>query len=73
MDGHTLTFVFSSKNGNLKLSCGALQVAKCAKMPKSEKYFWKALDKPIEIEPQVLPVYKREGFTLVEWGGTEIY
>ena len=34
---------------------------------------WKALDKPIEIEPQVLPVYKREGFTLVEWGGTEIY
>ena len=46
MDGHTLTFVFSSKNGNLKLLCGDLQVAKCIKMPKTEKYFQKALDKP---------------------------
>ena len=34
---------------------------------------WKALDEPIEIEPQVLPTFERKGFTLVEWGGTEIY
>ena len=34
---------------------------------------WKALDEPIEIEPQVLPTYERKGFTLVEWGGTELY
>ena len=34
---------------------------------------WKALDKPIEIEPQVLPTFERKGFTLVEWGGTELY
>ena len=31
---------------------------------------WKGLDAPVEIPPQKLPVGKREGFTLVEWGGT---
>jgi len=34
---------------------------------------WKALDEPMEIEPQVLPTYERKGFTLVEWGGTELF
>ena len=28
-------------------------------------------DKPVEIEEQVLPHYERNGFTLVEWGGSE--
>ena len=32
---------------------------------------WKALDAPIEVKPQVLPkTPTRDGFTLVEWGGT---
>ena len=32
---------------------------------------WKALDAPIEVKEQKLPVTPaREGFTLVEWGGT---
>ncbi len=30
---------------------------------------YEPLDKPIEIEPQALPVLNREGFTVVEWGG----
>ncbi len=34
---------------------------------------WKALDEPIEIEEQNLEGFKREGFTVVEWGGTEIF
>lgn len=29
-------------------------------------------DKPIDIEPQLLPEYERNGFTAVEWGGSEI-
>ena len=33
---------------------------------------YEPMDKPIEIEPQELPVLTREGFTVVEWGGTEI-
>ena len=28
-------------------------------------------DKPVEIEEQELPHYERNGFTLVEWGGSE--
>lgn len=33
---------------------------------------YKALDEPVEIEaPQIEP-FKREGFTVVEWGGSEI-
>ena len=32
---------------------------------------WKALDAPIEVKQQNLPATPiREGFTLVEWGGT---
>lgn len=31
---------------------------------------YKPLDKPIDIEPQVLPAFSRCGFTVVEWGGT---
>ncbi len=33
---------------------------------------YKALDKPIEIKEQKLEQFKREGFTVVEWGGTKI-
>ena len=33
---------------------------------------WQALDAPIEIEPQTLPTFERTGFTVVEWGGSEV-
>jgi hypothetical protein len=33
---------------------------------------FKALDKKIEIEPQVISSFERKGFTVVEWGGTRI-
>ncbi len=33
---------------------------------------FKPLDKPIEIKDQKLEQFKREGFTVVEWGGTKI-
>ena len=33
---------------------------------------WQPLDKPIDIEPQVLVPFVHEGFTVVEWGGAEI-
>lgn len=33
---------------------------------------FKALDEPIEIEEPTLTRFKREGFTLVEWGGAEV-
>lgn len=33
---------------------------------------WKAVDEPMEIEPQVFESFEREGFTVVEWGGAEI-
>lgn len=33
---------------------------------------WKALDAPVEIEPQILNGFERTGFAVVEWGGTEI-
>ena len=33
---------------------------------------WKGLDEPIEIQPQELTAPERVGFTLVEWGGTEL-
>ena len=33
---------------------------------------WKPLEAPIEIEPQELPAFERHGFTVVEWGGTEL-
>ncbi len=33
---------------------------------------WKALDEPIELPPQEIRQFEREGFTLVEWGGTQI-
>lgn len=54
------------------------EIAKLTVNPKPDSVIrihmmWKGLDEPIEIEPQILPVYERKGFTLVEWGGTEIY
>lgn len=33
---------------------------------------YKKLDKYVDIEEQTFPEFKREGFTVVEWGGTEI-
>ena len=30
---------------------------------------YKSLDKAIEIEPQAITGFKREGFTVIEWGG----
>lgn len=32
--------------------------------------YWKALDEKIEIEEQKLEKVNREGFTVVEWGGS---
>ncbi len=34
---------------------------------------WKAVDAPIEIEPQTFTTFERNGFTVVEWGGTELH
>jgi hypothetical protein len=33
---------------------------------------YKKLDEKIEVEPQVIKPFVRKGFTVVEWGGTEI-
>ena len=33
---------------------------------------WKALDEPLEIEPQLLERVFQEGFTVVEWGGAKL-
>lgn len=33
---------------------------------------YKSLDEKIEIEEQVLQPFKREGFCVIEWGGTEV-
>ena len=33
---------------------------------------WKPLEKPVDIPAQPLPAFERRGFTVVEWGGTEI-
>ena len=33
---------------------------------------YKSLDEKIEIEEQVLQPFKREGFSVIEWGGTEV-
>ncbi len=33
---------------------------------------YKPLEKPMKIKPQKLTNFKREGFVVVEWGGTEI-
>lgn len=33
---------------------------------------WKALEEPVEIEPQELTAPERVGFTVVEWGGGEV-
>lgn len=33
---------------------------------------WKALEAPIDLEPQDLTAPERTGFTVVEWGGTEV-
>ena len=33
---------------------------------------WQGLEKAVEIQPQTLTAPDRQGFTLVEWGGTEV-
>jgi len=33
---------------------------------------WQALEKPVEVQPQILNGFERTGFTAVEWGGAEI-
>jgi hypothetical protein len=33
---------------------------------------FKGLNEKIDIKPQVLEPFNREGFTVVEWGGTEL-
>lgn len=33
---------------------------------------WQPLDAPYEVEPQTFPPFRREGFTVVEWGGTKV-
>lgn len=33
---------------------------------------WKALEKPVAIEPQTLSGFERTGFTVVEWGGVKV-
>lgn len=34
---------------------------------------FKAIDEPIDVPEQKLPVLERDGFTVVEWGGTEVH
>ena len=33
---------------------------------------WEGLDAPVELRPQILSAPARSGFTVVEWGGTEV-
>ena len=33
---------------------------------------WKGLEEPVEVQPQVLTPTPRTGFTVVEWGGSEV-
>ena len=33
---------------------------------------WKPLEEPMEVEPQILTAPVRTGFTVVEWGGTQV-
>ena len=33
---------------------------------------WKPLEAPVDIPAQDLPAFERHGFTVVEWGGTQI-
>lgn len=33
---------------------------------------WKPLDTPVEIQPQTVEPFVREGFTVVEWGGCQV-
>ena len=34
---------------------------------------FKAIEEPIDVPEQKLPVLERDGFTVVEWGGTEVH
>ncbi len=33
---------------------------------------YKAIDEAIDVEPQTLTAFKREGFSVIEWGGSEV-
>ena len=53
------------------------EVAKLEISPKPDSVLrifmvYKALDKPIVVEEQEINSFHRQGFTVVEWGGTEI-
>ncbi len=52
-------------------------VAKLTITPKPDSMLrvfmiFKKLEAPVSVKPQVLEPFKRKGFTVVEWGGTEI-
>lgn len=34
---------------------------------------WKGLDSPVDVQPQTLKSVTRSGFTVVEWGGAEVF
>ncbi len=34
---------------------------------------YKSIDEYLEVKPQIIPSFERNGFTVVEWGGSEIY
>jgi hypothetical protein len=33
---------------------------------------YQALERPIDVPPQDIEPFERKGFTVVEWGGTEV-
>ena len=33
---------------------------------------WKSLESAVEIQPQTFPAPRREGFTVIEWGGSQV-
>ena len=51
-------------------------VAKLSVVPQPDSMLrvfmtWKPVAKPVELEPQTIAPFVREGFTVVEWGGME--
>lgn len=41
-------------------------------LTKTEAIYLKALDEPVDIEPQEFVPFEREGFAVIEWGGAEV-
>ena len=68
-DKHFVQFIVG-ENYNKKI--GSLEYSV---QPDSEIRIFMAFSKlegDIQVKPQLLPTYKREGFTVVEWGGSEL-